>query len=86
MTNVKFNFYADDSIMQSAPLSLMSVIKELQTALRLFREIYSKIKLVLNADKTNIKCLSSLKRTHNGTCEIVTLNNKVNERVSLRGD
>ena len=77
------NFYADDTIMFSSASSLASATKDLQSAFNVVQQNLHGLRLVLNIDKSKVICFTRSNKTSDmDDNQIVTLNNKVIERVA----
>ena len=80
--NVKFHFYADDTILYASSASLESAIDKLQTAFNVVQRNLFSLKLVLNAQKTKTMYFSRARPKLQDNILISTLKNEVVERVS----
>ena len=78
----KCHFYADDTILYCSVSSLARASEDLQSAFNIIQQNLKKLRLVLNSDKTKMMCFSKSRNTDDA-CQIVTLDERVIERVSV---
>ena len=61
ISNAKFHFYADDTVMYTSAPSPVQALAQLQFAFNAMQQGFYDLKLVLNADKTKVMLFSNSK-------------------------
>ena len=82
VTDANFHFYADDTVLYCSAPSLASATEYLQSAFNVIQKNLYQLRLVLNTDKTKMMCFSKSLKSDD-VCQIVTLNEKLVEWVSV---
>ena len=82
ISNAKFHFYADDTVMYTSASSPVQALAQLQFAFNAMQQGFYDLKLVLNADKTKVMLFSNSKSKLSSLPSVITAQGSQIELVS----